>query len=63
MREYIQAMSFRNFLVALAITAVFLGILLLAGTTQNQGCLPWKEPITVGGGGTFSDNPGTKICR
>ena len=63
MREYIQAMSFRNFLVALAITAVFLGILLLAGTTQNQGCLPWKEPITVGGGGTFSENPGTKICR
>jgi hypothetical protein len=56
-------MSFRNFLVVLAITAVFLGILLVAGTTQNQGCLPWKEPITVGGGGTFSDNPGTKICR
>jgi hypothetical protein len=57
-------MSLRNFLVALAITAVFLGILLVAGTTQNQGCLPWKEPVTVGGGGgTFSDNPGTKLCK
>jgi hypothetical protein len=56
-------MSMRNFFVALAITALFLGILLLAGTMQNEGCLPWKEPIVVGGGGTFSDHPGQKICR
>ena len=56
-------MSFRNFLIALAITAVFFGILLVAGTAQNEGCLPWKEPITVGGGGTFSDTPGTKLCK
>jgi hypothetical protein len=62
-REYIQTMSFRNFLIALAITAVFFGILLVAGTAQNEGCLPWKEPITVGGGGTFSDSPGTKLCK
>ena len=45
------SMSMRNFFIALAITAVFLGILLVAGTAQNEGCLPWKEPITVGGGG------------
>jgi hypothetical protein len=56
-------MSMRNFFIALAITAVFLGILLLAGTAQNEGCLPWKEPVTVGGGGTFSETPGTKLCR
>ena len=54
----------RNFLVALAITALFLGILLVAATAQNEGCLPWKEPLTVGGtGGAFSENPGTKVCR
>ena len=61
--KYIQIMSMRNFLIALGVTALFLGILLLAGTAQNEGCLPWKEPITVGGGGTFSESPGTKICR
>ena len=57
-------MSMRNFFVALAITALFLGIVLLAGTMQNEGCLPWKEPVVVGGGGgTFSDQPGTKLCK
>jgi len=61
--KYIQTMSMRNFLIAVAITALFLGILLLAGTAQNEGCLPWKEPVTVGGGGTFSETPGTKLCR
>jgi hypothetical protein len=60
---YIQRMTMKNFLVAAAITAVFLGILLLAGTMQNEGCLPWKTPVTVGGNGPFSDNRGTKLCR
>ena len=52
----------RNFLVALAITGVFLGILLLAGTAQNKGCLPWQEPITIGGG-VFSEDRGRTVCR
>jgi hypothetical protein len=54
----------RNFLVALALTALFLGILVVAGTAQNQGCLPWKEPVTVGGsGGVFSEDRGDTVCR
>jgi hypothetical protein len=56
-------MTMKNFLVAAAITAVFLGILLLAGTMQNEGCLPWKKPVTVGGHGVFSDDQGTKLCK
>ena len=56
-------MSMRNTLVALGVTAVFLGILLLAGTMQNQGCLPWKTPVTVGGHGAFSEDRGTKLCK
>jgi hypothetical protein len=56
-------MTMKNFFVAAAITAVFLGILLLAGTMQNEGCLPWKTPVTVGGGGTFSEDRGTKLCK
>ena len=53
----------KNFFIALGITAVFLGILLLAGTMQNEGCLPWKEPVHVGGQGTFSGDRGTKLCK
>ena len=57
-------MTTKNFFIALALTGLFLGILLLAGTTQNKGCLPWKEPITVGGsGGAFSENRGDTVCR
>jgi hypothetical protein len=57
-------MTFRNFMIALVLTALFLGILLLAGTMQNEGCLPWKEPITVGGDGSvFSENRGDTVCR
>jgi hypothetical protein len=53
----------RKLLIALAIAGVFALILLVAATAQNQGCLPWKTPVTVGGGGTFSDEPGTKLCK
>ena len=57
-------MSLRNFFIALVLTALFLGILLLAGTMQNEGCLPWKEPVTVGGsGGVFSEDRGETLCR
>ena len=56
-------MTMKNFFVALLLTAIFLGIVFLAGTAQNEGCPPWKDPVTVGGGGTFSDNPGDTICR
>ena len=57
-------MTMKNFFVALVLTGLFLGILLLAGTTQNGGCLPWKEPITVGGSSSaFSENRGYTVCR
>ena len=56
-------MSMRNFLVALAIVALFLGILLLAGTVQNEGCLPWQEPLTTGGGVFSEGGKGRTVCR
>ena len=55
-------MSMRNFIVALLLTGLFLLVLLGAGTAQNKGCLPWKEPITVGGG-AFSEDRGDTVCR
>jgi hypothetical protein len=57
-------MTMRNFVVALAITALFLGVVLLAATMQNEGCPPWKEPVVVGGSGNaFAEHPGKKLCR
>ena len=54
----------RNFLIALALTLLFLGVLVVAGTAQNKGCLPWQEPVTVGGGGgVFSEDRGDTMCR
>ena len=53
----------RKFLIAIAIAAVFALILLVAGTAQNEGCLPWKTPVTVGGGGTFSEQTGNQALQ
>ena len=53
----------KKLLVPALITGLFLLVLLVAGTAQNQGCLPWKEPVTVGGGGPFSEDRGDTICR
>jgi hypothetical protein len=56
-------MSMRNLLVAVAITGLFLGILLLAGTVQNEGCLPWQEPLKTGGGVFSEGDRGRTVCR
>jgi hypothetical protein len=56
-------MTMKNFFVALVLTAVFLGILLLAGTTQNQGCLPWQEAVHVGGSVFSEGDRGRTVCR
>ncbi|HUG65518.1 MAG TPA: hypothetical protein VMK83_09900 [Gaiellaceae bacterium] len=52
----------KRFLVVLGIAALFGFIVLVAGTAQNQGCLPWQEPVRVGGG-PFSDDRGQRLCR
>jgi hypothetical protein len=57
-------MTMRNFFVALLLTGLFFAVLLIAGTTQNQGCLPWQEPVTVGGSGNaFAEDRGSTQCR
>ena len=62
-RARIYSQGMRKFWIALAIGIVFALIILVAATAQNEGCLPWKTPVTVGGGGTFSEQPGTKLCK
>jgi hypothetical protein len=54
----------RKLLIAILVAGVFAGILLVAATAQNKGCLPWKQPITVGGS-VFDDetNRAHTVCR
>ena len=53
----------RKFLIALAIGVVFALILLVAGTAQNEGCLPWKTPVTVGGSEPLLGRPGLQALQ
>ena len=48
---------------ALAVVAIFILVLLLAGTAQNKGCLPWKTPVTTGGGPFSEGDRGHTYCR
>ncbi len=58
---YIQDMS--RFLIAALVVAIMALVLLVAGTAQNKGCLPWKTAISTGGG-TFSEGDrGRTVCR
>lgn len=48
----------------MALAGLFGLIILVAATAQNEGCLPWKEPVTVGGpGNAFSEARGERLCR
>ena len=58
---YIQGMS--KFLIGALVVAIMALVLLVAGTAQNKGCLPWKTAISTGGG-TFSEGDrGRTVCR
>ena len=39
------------------------GALLLAGTVQNHGCLPWQEALHVGGSTFDEGGRGHTVCR
>jgi hypothetical protein len=53
----------RRVWIAVAIAALMGLILLLAGTAQNKGCLPWKQAITTGGGPFSEGDRGRTVCR
>jgi hypothetical protein len=48
---------------ALALVALLGLILLVAGTAQNHGCLPWKTAVTTGGGPFSEGDRGHTYCR
>ena len=53
----------RKLFVAMAIAALMALIFLVAGTAQNQGCLPWKQAIHVGGSAFSEGDRGRTVCR
>ena len=53
----------RKLFVAIAIAALMALIFLVAGTAQNQGCLPWKQAIHVGGSAFSEGDRGRTVCR
>ena len=59
--EYIQPM--RKLFIALAVTALLALILIVGGTAQNQGCLPWKTPVHVGGSVFSEGDRGHTYCK
>ncbi len=52
-----------KFLIALVVVGVMAGVILVAGTARNNGCLPWKTPVTTGGGVFSEENRGQTVCR
>jgi hypothetical protein len=53
----------KKLFVAIGIAALMGLLLLVAGTAQNQGCLPWKEPLHVGGSAFSEGDRGHTVCR
>jgi hypothetical protein len=49
--------------IAIGIAALMALIFLVGGTAQNQGCLPWKQPIHVGGSVFSEGDRGRTVCR
>jgi hypothetical protein len=52
-----------RFLIAAAVVAVMALVLLVAGTAQNKGCLPWKTAVSTGGGVFSEGDRGRTVCR
>ena len=52
----------RKMFIALAVTALLALILIVGGTAQNQGCLPWKTPVH-GRERLLRGRPGTHLLQ
>jgi hypothetical protein len=53
----------RKLLIALAIAALMGLLIVVGGTAQNHGCLPWKQAIHVGGSAFSEGDRGRTVCR
>jgi hypothetical protein len=53
----------KKLFVAVGIAALMALLIIVAGTAQNHGCLPWKEAIHVGGNAFSEGDRGRTVCR
>jgi hypothetical protein len=60
MSGYCQTM--RKFLIGAAIVAVLFAAAMLMGMAQNEGCLPWQEPVGTKGS-PFAGTEDARSCR
>jgi hypothetical protein len=52
----------RKFLIGAAIVAVLLAAAILMGMAQNEGCLPWQEPVGTQGS-PFAGTEDVRACK
>jgi hypothetical protein len=52
----------RRLSIAVALVVLFLGVITLALTAQNEGCLPWQERVGYGDG-PFGESQDYSRCR
>ncbi len=52
----------RKFVIAAVIVAALLMAIMLMGMAQNEGCLPWQEPVGTRGS-PFSGAEDVSVCR
>jgi hypothetical protein len=53
----------KRFLIALLVAGVLALVVLVGGTAQNRGCIPWHTAVTTGGGVMSEGNRGQAYCR
>jgi hypothetical protein len=53
----------KKLFIALLVAGLMALVLLVAGTAQNHGCLPWKTAVTTGGGVFSEGDRGKTYCR
>jgi len=62
-RERFYSQSVRKLIIAVAIAALLGLLVIVGGTAQNHGCLPWKQAIHVGGSVFSEGDRGRTVCR
>jgi hypothetical protein len=53
----------RKLVIVIGIAALLGLLFIVGGTTQNHGCLPWKQAVHVGGSVFSEGDRGRTVCK